>query len=118
MVALSDVVVKAARHRPGCRIPTPERLPSPNCFDEFFEIIVLINEDPFGSKRLPEKFAKYLSDREPVGVHLREATAAFAGCLSRCYSTGKATYSSTLVGRTSPAPKLGGRLLGELQVER
>jgi hypothetical protein len=36
--------------------PLPEYSPSLGYFHEFFEFVVLVKEDPFGSKRLTEKF--------------------------------------------------------------
>jgi hypothetical protein len=48
----------------GARVQDPHPLSARHrgdCFHlEFFEFIVLIKEDPFGLKRLPEKFAQYL----------------------------------------------------------
>jgi hypothetical protein len=40
---------------------------------EFFKYVILINEDPFGKKRISEKFARFLDSKELGGVHLREA---------------------------------------------
>jgi hypothetical protein len=44
---------------------------------EFFNFIVLINEDPFSKHRLLEKFARFLDDWGVAGVHPREATCGF-----------------------------------------
>jgi thiazole synthase ThiGH ThiG subunit len=43
-----------------------------DCFhDKFFEFNVLITEDPFGAKRLPEKFAQFLASwGSPAGSQL------------------------------------------------
>jgi hypothetical protein len=49
-----------------------------DCFhDKFFEFVVLIKKDPFGPKRLPEKFTQFLVGHEPAGVHLQEASFIF-----------------------------------------
>jgi hypothetical protein len=42
--------------------------------DKYFEFAIVINEDPFGKKKLPNKFTEFLADREPAEVTLREAT--------------------------------------------
>jgi hypothetical protein len=36
--------------------------------DKYFEFAIVINEDPFGKKKLPNKFTEFLADREPTGV--------------------------------------------------
>jgi hypothetical protein len=47
--------------------PSPKRSPSPekeetDCFhDKFFEFVVQITGDPFGPKKLPEKFSQFLA---------------------------------------------------------
>jgi hypothetical protein len=46
---------------------------------EFFELVVLIIEDPFGIKGILEKFVQFLDDREPAEVQLWEANC----CLCR-----------------------------------
>jgi hypothetical protein len=55
---------------------TPARSPSPaepECKkDKYFEFVIHITKNPFGRKKLPDKFAEFLAAREPVDVHLRE----------------------------------------------
>jgi hypothetical protein len=40
--------------------------------DQDFEFVIHITKNPFGRKKLPDKFAEFLAAREPVDVHLRE----------------------------------------------
>jgi hypothetical protein len=54
---------------------------------KYFEFVVFINDDPFGKKKLPDTFAKFLIGREPASVTLR---ATFAGGRWRSCSMGKA----------------------------
>jgi hypothetical protein len=69
-------------HDMGCGVgsPPPERSSSPKeeetdrFYDEFIEFAILISEDPFGPKRLPEKCLRNFS---PAGLHMREATCGF-----------------------------------------
>jgi hypothetical protein len=54
---------------------------------KYFELVVLINDDPFGKKKLPDRFAKFLAGREPTEVTLWEAICAlcvdFGGLVRR-----------------------------------
>nr|XP_051202272.1 B3 domain-containing protein Os03g0212300-like [Lolium perenne] len=61
----------------GVGSPPPECSSTPDCFHMFFELVVLIKEDPFSSKRHPEKFVQYLVSQEPASVHLQEARCGF-----------------------------------------
>ena len=71
--------VRRGRGRAGrvARSPSP---PSSSSSDEGcrhvheFEFVVHITADPFGWKRLPDKFADFLDGREPAEVYLREAS--------------------------------------------
>jgi hypothetical protein len=45
--------------------------------DKYFEFVFLINDDPLGKKKLPDKFAEFLAVRELAGVNLREASSDF-----------------------------------------
>ncbi|KAK1629175.1 hypothetical protein QYE76_003490 [Lolium multiflorum] len=38
-----------------------------------FEFIVVLNGDPLGIQRLPDKFTEFVADNEPSVLHLREA---------------------------------------------
>jgi hypothetical protein len=40
----------------------------------YFEFVVHITEDHLGRKRLPDKFAEFLSGWEPAAVNLREVS--------------------------------------------
>jgi hypothetical protein len=40
------------------RSPSPEEEECP--YGKYFESVVLINDDPFGKKKLPDKFTKFL----------------------------------------------------------
>jgi hypothetical protein len=44
---------------------------------EFFEFVIFFIEDPFGKKRLPEKFTLFLDSWEPTKVQLRENGCGF-----------------------------------------
>jgi hypothetical protein len=41
------------------------------------EFVILINNDRFGKKKLPDKFVKFLVGREPAEVTLREVNCGF-----------------------------------------
>ncbi|KAK1679008.1 hypothetical protein QYE76_039856 [Lolium multiflorum] len=67
---------RAAGSPPSERSSSPEE--ETNCFDDkFFEFVVLINEGPFGTKRLSEKFVQFLTSLELAGLHPREASCDF-----------------------------------------
>src|SRR4051794_956023 len=61
---------------------TPDRASSPAPSSSssegvpFFEFLLRINNDPFGIKRLPDKFAQLVDGDEPAMLHLREASCA------------------------------------------
>jgi hypothetical protein len=42
-----------------------------------FEFIVVLNSDPLGIQRLPDKFAEFVADNEPTALQLREAGCGF-----------------------------------------
>ena len=73
---------RRGRGRAGrvARSPSP---PSSSSSDEdchhvhHFEFVVHITTDPFGRKKLPDKFAEFLDGREPAEVYLREASCGF-----------------------------------------
>jgi hypothetical protein len=45
--------------------------------DKYLEFVIHITEDPFGRKRLPDKFVEFLVGREPAGVKSREVSYGF-----------------------------------------
>jgi hypothetical protein len=54
-------------------LPEEEECPH----DKYFEVIVLINDDPFSKKKFTDKFADFFAEREPTGVTLRETSCGF-----------------------------------------
>ncbi|KAK1653627.1 hypothetical protein QYE76_071432 [Lolium multiflorum] len=78
--AAAVVVVVAGK---AARSPSPAT-PSSSSSDlqeeerqVLFEFVVLLNGDPLGIQRLPEKFADFVAGNEPASLHLREAAC---GC--------------------------------------
>nr|XP_051221396.1 B3 domain-containing protein Os03g0212300-like [Lolium perenne] len=42
-----------------------------------FEFIIVLNSDPIGIQRLPDKFAEFIAGNELAALHLREAGCGF-----------------------------------------
>ena len=58
------------------RAPSP--VPSSSSEDAWcFEFLLRIDDDPLGTKRLPDKFAKFVDGVEPTQLQLREASCNF-----------------------------------------
>jgi hypothetical protein len=96
--------------------PSPEEEECPH--DKYFKFVALINDDPFGKKKLPDKFVEFLADREPTEVILREASCDFCRSTVELVRRGRQDVPPHLLEEARMRARRRGRLPDELLLRR